>query len=53
MTQTETTAKLINWFKSLSKQEISAKFPDCKPNVKMLSCLPIYAKNNILMYGVK
>jgi hypothetical protein len=44
-----TTYKLITWFNSLSEKEIKAAFPDCKPTVKMLESLPMYAKTNILL----
>lgn len=51
MTESQITKKLIKWFESLSSDDITQRFPDCTPNVKMLSCLPLYAKNNILMYN--
>lgn len=48
------TEKLINWFKSLSEAEKAKRFPDYDVTEKCLRSLPVYAKENILLYnGVK
>ncbi len=54
MTQEQITKKLINWFRTLSESEKSKRFSDYDVTEKCLISLPIYAKENILLYnGVK